>query len=66
MSIPGLLQIVLYIVLIVALAKPAGAYLFTVVSGGRTWLSPVVRPLEVGFYKLSGVQEEREQGWAAY
>ena len=37
-----------------------------VFSGGRTWLSPVLGPVERGFYKIAGVDPERGMGWKSY
>ncbi len=66
MSVPGVLQIVLFLAIILALTKPLGAYMFHVFSGERTWLSPVLRPLEAGIYRLCGVKADDEQHWTAY
>jgi K+-transporting ATPase ATPase A chain len=43
-----------------------GGFMVTVFTGGRTFLHPVLRPVEVGFYRLSGVKEDQEQGWVLY
>src|SRR3979411_1846716 len=43
-----------------------GGFMVKVFTGGRTFLHPVLRPVEVGFYRLSGVKEDREQGWILY
>jgi K+-transporting ATPase ATPase A chain len=43
-----------------------GGFMVTVFSGGRTFLHPVLRPVEVGFYRLSGIKEDQEQGWVLY
>ncbi len=43
-----------------------GGFMVKVFTGGRTFLHPVVRPVEVGFYRLSGIKEEQEQGWVLY
>ena len=55
MSIPGLLQLLLYAVLLILLTKPLGLYMWRVFDGQRTFLSPVVGPLERGIYRLSSV-----------
>lgn len=44
----GWLQIVLYCIIVVALAKPLGWYMTRVFAGERTFLSPVLRPIETG------------------
>jgi K+-transporting ATPase ATPase A chain len=62
----GLAQIAVYFVLILLITKPMGLYLTAVFSGGKTWLGPVLRPVERVFYRLCGVDERREQGWKLY
>src|SRR5262249_28686916 len=66
MSIVGWIQIVLYCAIVVALVKPLGAYMTHVFNGERTFLSPVLRPVEVVLYKIGGVDERREQHWLSY
>jgi potassium-transporting ATPase potassium-binding subunit len=66
MTFNGWLQIALYAVLIVLIAKPLGSYMTSVFNGERTFLRPVVRPLEVGIYKICGVREDDEQHWVTY
>ncbi|TYO66858.1 potassium-transporting ATPase subunit KdpA [Bradyrhizobium hipponense] len=66
MTAIGWLQIILYCVVIVALAKPLGWYMTRVFNGERTFLSPVLRPIEAGIYWFSGVDEKREQHWLTY
>ncbi len=66
MTVIGWLQIILYCVIIVALAKPLGWYMTRVFNGERTFLSPVVRPLEIAIYWIGGVDEKREQHWLTY
>ncbi len=66
MTAIGWLQIVLYCVIIVALTKPLGWYMTRVFNGERTFLSPVLRPVEVAIYWIGGVDERREQHWLTY
>ncbi|WP_298102125.1 potassium-transporting ATPase subunit KdpA [Bradyrhizobium sp.] len=66
MSVIGWLQIILYCVIIAALTKPLGWYMTRVFNGERTFLSPVLRPVEVSLYWISGVDEGREQHWLTY
>src|SRR5258708_20168856 len=66
MTAIGWLQIILYCVIIVALVKPLGWYMTRVFNGERTFLSPVLRPVERGLYWISGVDERREQHWLTY
>src|SRR5665213_3438479 len=56
----------LYAVVLLALAKPLGLYMTAVYEGRRTWLHPVVRPVEAGIYRIAGIHEEKEYGWKAY
>src|SRR5215218_9900037 len=66
MTVIGWLQIILFCVIIVALTKPLGWYMTRVFNGERTFLSPVLRPIEAGIYWFSGVDEKREQHWLTY
>jgi K+-transporting ATPase ATPase A chain len=66
MTANGILQIGLYFVVLLALTKPLGAFMAKVFSGERTFLHPVLRPLEVGLYKLCGIDEDGEQHWTRY
>ena len=66
MTLNGWIQIAIYIAIIVALVKPLGWYMTRVFNGERTFLSPVLRPVEVGLYRLGGVDETREQSWVGY
>ena len=63
MTVIGWIQILLYCAIVVALVKPLGWYMTRVFNGERTFLSPVLRPLEIGLYRLGEVDETREQGW---
>src|SRR5260370_35269724 len=65
MTFNGWLQIALYCVMIVLLVKPLGGYMTRVFTGERIFLSPVLGPLERVFYRLSGVDERRDQNWLA-
>jgi K+-transporting ATPase ATPase A chain len=62
----GLLQIFLFFLVLLALTKPLGAYMARLFEGERTFLHPVVRPLERLVYKLCGVDESNEQHWTHY
>src|SRR5580692_10876183 len=66
MTFNGWLQIALFAVLVVLLTKPMGGYMTRVFAGERTPLRPVLRPIEVGIYKLCGVEENEEQHWISY
>jgi len=66
MTAIGLIQILLYLAIICALAKPVGAFMSKVFQGERTFLHPVLRPIERLIYRLSGVGEDVEQHWTQY
>ena len=64
MTLVGWLQIALYCAVVLALVKPLGWYMTRVFSGEKTFLSPVLRPVEVGLYKISGVNDRSRTGLA--
>lgn len=66
MSLIGWLQIGLLFLVTFLLIKPLGLFMAKVFSNERTFLSPVVGPVERGFYALAGVDPKKEQGWLAY
>ena len=66
MTFNGWLQILLFCLVIIAITKPFGGYMTRVFAGERTLLSPVLRPIERGLYRLSGVDEAVEQHWVSY
>jgi K+-transporting ATPase ATPase A chain len=66
MSINGWIQIAIYFALLTALVVPLGRYMARVFEGRRTFLSPVFRPVEIAFYRVAGVQEDKEQHWLTY
>lgn len=66
MTFDGWLQIALFGVAVLLLVKPLGGYMTLVFTGERTFLSPVLRPIERTFYRLSGVDERADQNWVTY
>jgi K+-transporting ATPase ATPase A chain len=66
MTVTGWIQIILYCAIIVAITPLLGGYMTRVFNGERTFLSPVLRPIEAGLYWVSGVDERREQHWLTY
>jgi K+-transporting ATPase ATPase A chain len=66
MTLNGWVQIAVYFGLILVCVKPLGLYMAKVFEGERTWLTPVLRPLERGIYALAGVGENEEQHWVSY
>jgi potassium-transporting ATPase potassium-binding subunit len=66
MTFVGWFQIILYAAIIVAITPVLGRYMTRVFAGERTFLSPVLRPVEAGLYWAAGVDEKREQSWLYY
>jgi potassium-transporting ATPase potassium-binding subunit len=66
MTIQGWTLILAFAAILVALARPMGAWLFALYEGRRTPLHRVLGPVERGFYRLSGVDPAAEMGWRRY
>src|SRR5271156_4943711 len=66
MTVIGWVQIILYCAIIIAITPVLGAYMTRVFSGERTWLTPILRPIEITIYKLAGVAERQEQHALVY
>jgi len=66
MTLIGWIQILLYIAIIVAITPVLGGYMTRVFNGERTFLSPILRPVEKAIYWAGGVDETREQNWLMY
>ena len=66
MTWQGWAEIALTIALSVGLAWPLGLYLARVFEGGATWLDPVLKPVEAGFYRAAGIEAAKGQGWVGY
>ena len=62
----GLLQAFSLFAVVLLLARPLGGYMRAVMEGERTFLWPVLRPVERGVYKILRVDEKSEQRWTAY
>jgi K+-transporting ATPase ATPase A chain len=62
----GVLQIVFYFVILLVLTKPLGVFMSRVFQGERTFLHPVLRPLERFAYASGGIREDAEQKWTQY
>ena len=62
MTIDGLAYIVLVFALVLGAAFPLGRYLAAIFEGRITWL----RPVEMGFYRLAGIDEARQMTWQSY
>ena|SRR5689334_25395928 len=67
MQTSGWLQFALYVIALAAITKPMGLYLLRVLdANGRTWLDPIIRPLERLTYRLMGVDSRKEHDWKQY
>ncbi|ATQ42810.1 potassium-transporting ATPase subunit KdpA [Caulobacter mirabilis] len=66
MTWQGWAEVALTLGLSVAIAWPLGVYLSRVWNGERTWLDPVLRPVERLFYAAGGIDPKKGQGWSAY
>ncbi|MFD1951206.1 potassium-transporting ATPase subunit KdpA [Sphingomonas arantia] len=66
MTFQGWILILGFVAILLALTRPVGAWLFALYEGRRTPLHLVLGPVERGFYKLSGIDPQAEQGWRRY
>ncbi len=66
MTAIGWVQILLYCAIIVAITPVLGRYMTRVFNGERTWLTPILRPVEIAIYKIAGVDERQEQHALTY
>jgi K+-transporting ATPase ATPase A chain len=67
MDMYGWLQLAAFIGLLLLLTKPMGLYLFRVLDGeGRTFLDPVLKPVELLFYRVFRMDRKQEQDWKQY
>ena len=66
MTVNGWLQILFFFVIILLVTKPLGMFMAHVFDRKKTFLDPVLRPVERLIYKFTGVNEEREMRWTEY
>ena len=66
MNMYSLIQIVLFMVVLLALAKPLGSYMAKVYQGERTFLDRVLGPIERFIYSVSGIDPKEEMDWKVY
>jgi K+-transporting ATPase ATPase A chain len=66
MNLYSWLQLIFYIVVLLALAKPLGSFMARVFQGERTFLDPILGPLERLTYRLSGIKPDEEMNWKTY
>jgi potassium-transporting ATPase potassium-binding subunit len=65
-TISGWMQLLFYILLLLVLAKPLGIYMARVFEGQKTFLDPLLRPVERFIYHVSGVKSGEEMNWKVY
>src|SRR5580704_19683704 len=67
MNSSGWLQLALYVGALALITKPMGLWLMQVLdANGKTWLDPLLKPLERVTYKVMGVRAGQEQDWKQY
>jgi K+-transporting ATPase ATPase A chain len=66
MTANGWFQILLFLALILLVTKPLGIYMARVFSREKTFLDPVLRPIERVLYRVTGVDDDREMRWTEY
>ena len=66
MNIFSWLQLIFYLVVLIALAKPLGMFMARVYQSERTFLDPILRPVEKLIYRLCGVRPDEEMNWKVY
>ncbi|MGB8887572.1 MAG: potassium-transporting ATPase subunit KdpA [Candidatus Korobacteraceae bacterium] len=66
MTSNGWFQIAIFLALILAVTKPMGVFLTRVFNRERTFMDPVLRPIERLLYRLTGVDEDHEMKWTEY
>jgi K+-transporting ATPase ATPase A chain len=62
----AIIQWALYSILLLLSAKPVGTHMYRIFTGQRTFLHPILRPVEVGIYRITRVDEEEEMRWYVY
>ena len=66
MSANGWFQFAIFSAILLASVRPVGIYLARVLEGERTWLDPILRPIERLIYKLCGIHADKEMNWREY
>ncbi len=66
MTFIGILQILFFFAVILAITKPVGTFMYRVFEGRRTFLHPILGWLERAIYRFSGITEDEEQTWVRY
>ena len=66
MTANGWLQFAVFFAVLLLLMRPLGLYIARVVEGEKTFLDPVLRPIERLLYRVSGIQADQEMSWQQY
>ena len=66
MTANGWFQIAVFVLVLFAITKPIGAFMVRVFNGEKTFLDPVLRPIERLIYRVAGVDEKHEMRWTEY
>ena len=66
MTANGWLQIAVFLLIVLAVTPPLGRYIARVFNRDRTWLDPVLVPLERAVYRATGVDDRSEMAWTEY
>ncbi len=66
MTLNGWLQILVFFLIILLITKPLGVFMAHVFNREKTFLDPILRPIERLIYKLTRVDENREMRWTEY
>jgi potassium-transporting ATPase potassium-binding subunit len=66
MTFNGWLQIALFAIVVILITRPLGGWMTRVFAGERTFLHPILGPVERVFYRLAGVDPKAEQHWTTY
>jgi K+-transporting ATPase ATPase A chain len=66
MIVPSLIQIGLYLIVLLLLVKPLGAYMAHIYQGERSFLDPALKPLERFVYRIAKVNQAEEMDWKTY
>src|SRR5579883_1258470 len=65
-TLNSVVQVLIFVILVFLITKPMGLYMTRIFAGERTWLSPVLVPVEKFFYRVSGVNADEEHKWTRY
>jgi len=66
MTMNGWLQIVFFLLIVLAVTKPLGVFMARVFNREKTFLDPILRPIEKLIYRTTGVDEDQEMAWTEY